>query len=69
MSTVNKLKEERLNQGLTQSRLAKRAGVTMRTIHNAEAGRRLRRDTQRRILEALGHSYGDAPLFFKEAIR
>ena len=69
MIEMNKLKAERLRQEMTQRELAEEAGCTVRTIHNAETGRSVRRDTQRRVLKALGLEWADAPLFFRRPIR
>lgn len=52
----DKLKEKRLESGLTQAELAKKVGVTTRTIQNYELGNRkpANMEVVQRIAEALG---------------
>ena len=50
-------KSLRANQGLTQQELASRAGVSLRTIQNMEAGKPTRPPTRRRVLQVLGLQY------------
>jgi len=54
----------RLERDLTQQELATKAGLSMRTIAYAEAGRDMRTSTLWAIAEALGVSVDD--LFVKE---
>ena len=64
MNAVRALRESR---GWTQEELAARAGVAARTIHALEVGAICQVKTQRRILLALGLSWEERDLVFKEA--
>jgi non-specific serine/threonine protein kinase len=56
------VRQHRLIAGLTQEGLAERAGVGVRTVQGLENGENLpRRETLRRLAEALGLSADDAP--------
>ena len=50
----NRVRELRENKLMTQSQLAKKAKVALRTIHSGEKGMNCRMDTKRKILLALG---------------
>ena len=50
----NRVRELRENKLMTQSQLAKKAKVALRTIHSVEKGMNCRMDTKRKILLALG---------------
>ena len=49
-----RIQKERLNQNLTQEDLAKRAGITGRTIRSLENGKKSTVETLIRILRGLG---------------
>jgi len=51
---MNRIRAARQALGWTQNELAKRAGVSARTIHAVEKGRPCRQATKRHILNALG---------------
>ena len=51
---MNRIRAARQALGWTQNELARRAGVSPRTIHAVEQGRSCRQATKRRILAALG---------------
>ena len=48
------VREWRADRLLTQSELAKKAGITRETVVNAEAGKPLRLATVRKLAKALG---------------
>lgn len=48
------IKIERFNQGLTQSQLAKKAQISLRTLQNAEHGKSITPAVNRAIRDALG---------------
>lgn len=50
---MNNLKNERLQALLTQKELAEQAGVSTRTVINAERGEPIRVRTRRKLLNAL----------------
>lgn len=52
MST--RVREIRLRLLLTQHDLARKAGVSLRTVHAIEKGRPCRHSTKRKVLKALG---------------
>ncbi len=52
--TVNRIRAARQALGWTQNELARKAGVSARTIHAIEKGRSCRQATKRSILNALG---------------
>lgn len=56
MSFSEKIKEARINAGLSQNELAKRAGIHYRTVQNWESGNRLPRslDSVMRTAQVLG---------------
>lgn len=49
-----RIKRERLNQNLTQTGLAERAGIGMRTVQSLEAGQKATVETLIRALRGLG---------------
>ena len=53
---ANRVREIREEQLITRDELARRAGVSLRTIWSVEAGRDCRLETKRSILRALGIS-------------
>ena len=60
----NRVRELRENRLMTQSQLAKRAKVALRTIHSVEKGMNCRMDTKRKILLALGLRFEDKDQVF-----
>jgi DNA-binding XRE family transcriptional regulator len=65
VSTVgNRVREMRENKLMTQSQLARKARVALRTIHSVEKGMNCRMDTKRKILLALGLRFEDKDLVF-----
>jgi DNA-binding XRE family transcriptional regulator len=50
---MNRIRAARQAQGWTQDELARKAGVSTRTIHAVEKGRSCRQATKRHILNAL----------------
>ena len=58
---VRELREARL---MTQSQLARKARVALRTIHSVEKGMNCRMDTKRKILLALGLRFEDKDQVF-----
>ena len=57
--TPNHLRAYRTDRLMTQLFLAKKAGVSLRTVHSVEAGLPCRVETKRRILRALGVTFAD----------
>jgi DNA-binding XRE family transcriptional regulator len=55
----NRVRELRENRLMTQSQLARKAKVALRTIHSVEKGMNCRMDTKRKILLALGMRFED----------
>lgn len=51
---MNKLRELRIDQGLSQSELARRAGLTPSAVSNIEARGSARPDTLKKIADVLG---------------
>ena len=49
-----RIQRERLNQNLTQAKLAERAGLGVRTVRSLEAGDKTTVETLIRVLRALG---------------
>lgn len=60
----NRVRELREKKLLTQSQLARKAGLASRTIHNVENGMTCRIGTKRKILLGLGISYEDRDMVF-----
>lgn len=52
--SMNRIRAARQSLGWTQNDLARKAGISARTIHAIEKGRPCRQATKRRILNALG---------------
>ena len=70
VSTVgNRVREMRENKLMTQSQLARKARVALRTIHSVEKGMNCRMDTKRKILLALGLRFEDKDLVFPSILR
>jgi len=70
LSTVgNRVREMRENKLMTQSQLARKARVALRTIHSVEKGMNCRMDTKRKILLALGLRFEDKDLVFPSILR
>ena len=51
---ASRLRRTRLNANLSQRELASRAGVSLKTLSNAEDGRNVSLETLLRLLQALG---------------
>lgn len=51
---MNRIRVARQDRGWTQEELAKKAGVSPRTVHAVENGRICRQTTKRQLLAALG---------------
>ena len=51
---MNRIRAARQALGWTQNQLARKAGVSTRTIHAVEKGKTCRQATKRHILNALG---------------
>jgi transcriptional regulator with XRE-family HTH domain len=68
MTTSNRVRERRTALGLRQEDVARRGGVALRTVSAVEHGSPCRRDTQRKILRALGLSFSDREKVFPEEI-
>jgi DNA-binding XRE family transcriptional regulator len=62
----NRVREIRKTLGLTQQRLARKAGVSPRTIHSAEHGGDCTIPTKRKILRALGLPFAERADVFPE---
>ncbi len=60
----NRVREIRENRLMTQSQLARKARVALRTIHSVEKGLNCRMDTKRKILIALGLRFEDRDVVF-----
>jgi len=64
---MNRIRAARQAQGWTQNELARRAGVSARTIHAIEKGRACRQATKRHILNALGVPWDLRDEYFQRA--
>ena len=53
----NRVRELRENRLMTQSQLARRARIALRTVHSVEKGLKCRMDTTRKLLLALGCTF------------
>ena len=60
----NRVREIREHKLMTQSQLARKARIALRTIHSVEKGLNCRMDTKRKILLALGLRFEDKDLVF-----
>ena len=56
--TLNRVREIRRKRSLTQSQLARKAQVALRTIQSVERGLGCRRDTMRKLLRGLDIPFG-----------
>ncbi len=65
--TVNRIRAARQALGWTQNELARKAGVSARTIHAIEKGRSCRQATKRSILNALGVPWNLRDEYFQRA--
>ncbi len=61
---TNRVREIREHKLMTQSQLARKARIALRTIHSVEKGLNCRMDTKRKILLALGLRFEDKDLVF-----
>ena len=59
---TNRVREIREHKLMTQSQLARKARIALRTIHSVEKGLNCRMDTKRKILLALGLRFEDKDL-------
>jgi len=64
---TNRVREIREHKLMTQSQLARKARIALRTIHSVEKGLNCRMDTKRKILLALGLRFEDKDLVFPPA--
>ncbi len=64
---MNRIRAARQALGWTQNELARRAGVSARTIHAIEKGRPCRQATKRHILNALGVPWDLRDEYFQRA--
>ena len=63
-TVTNRVREIREHKLMTQSQLARKARIALRTIHSVEKGLNCRMDTKRKILLALGLRFEDKDLVF-----
>jgi transcriptional regulator with XRE-family HTH domain len=66
---MNRIRAARQALGWTQSQLARRAGISTRTIHAVEKGMTCRQATKRLILNALGVPWDMRNDYFGPLIR
>ncbi len=64
---MNRIRAARQALGWTQNELARRAGISARTIHAIEKGRPCRQATKRHILSALGVPWDPRDEYFQRA--
>ena len=64
---MNRIRAARQALGWTQNELARKAGISARTIHAIEKGRPCRQATKRRILNALGVPWDMRDEYFQRA--
>ncbi len=64
---MNRIKAARQALGWTQNELARRAGISARTIHAIEKGRPCRQATKRCILNTLGVPWDLRDEYFQRA--
>ena len=60
----NRVREIHEHKLMTQSQLARKARIALRTVHSVEKGLNCRMDTKRKILLALGLRFEDKDLVF-----
>jgi len=60
----NRVREAREHLLMTQTELASKARVALRTLHSVERGMNCRHDTKRKLLAALEFSFEDRDLVF-----
>ena len=65
--SMNRIRAARQALGWTQNELARRAGISARTIHAIEKGRPCRQATKRHILNALGVPWNLRDEYFQRA--
>ena len=63
-ASKNRVREIREHKLMTQSQLARKARIALRTVHSVEKGLNCRMDTKRKILLALGLRFEDKDLVF-----
>jgi transcriptional regulator with XRE-family HTH domain len=66
---MNRIRAARQALGWTQSQLARRAGISTRTIHAVEKGMTCRQATKRLILNALGVPWDMRNEYFGPMVR
>ncbi|MCH7866848.1 MAG: helix-turn-helix transcriptional regulator [Myxococcales bacterium] len=66
---MNRIRAARQALGWTQSQLARRAGISTRTIHAVEKGMTCRQATKRLILNALGVPWDMRNEYFVPIVR
>jgi len=66
---MNRIRAARQAHGWTQSQLARRAGISTRTIHAVEKGMTCRQATKRLILNALGVPWDMRNEYFGPLVR
>ena len=66
---MNRIRAARQALGWTQSQLAKKAGISTRTIHAVEKGMTCRQATKRLILNALGVPWDMRNEYFGPKVR
>lgn len=66
---MNRIRAARQAHGWTQSQLARRAGISTRTIHAVEKGMTCRQATKRLILNALGVPWDMRNEYFGPVLR
>ena len=60
----SKIRAARLAKGWSQTRLAKEAGISMRTVFAIESGRPCHQATKRSLLKALGIPWEEHDAYF-----
>lgn len=63
---MTRVRELRRRACLTQVELARRAGISLRTLHSVEHGRPCRLSTRRKILKGLGLDVSNAAQVWPE---
>ena len=64
---MNRIRAARQALGWTQNELARKAGISARTIHAIEKGRPCRQATKRKIMNALGVPWDLRDEYFQRA--